>query len=265
MKEISIKSRDRGRDFFRPTTVEFIFNAKAGNTSTEVAHVLRQTRLKPPADVLDLACGVGTHLRALAARGFAVTGLDYSKGYLRAARIATKIAGLPVRFVHGDARNLKPHFEPNSFDLVLFLFNSFGCFDKRSDDVKVLRAVNRVLRPGCWLIINTLNEGGVLQRLKEPISRARYEPLPNVLLIDEALYNPDARKTTYRSTIAHFRDAEPRLFREDFRQNVYSHIELKELLRRAGFRVEKTWGVLAGGAFDPKKSWHQTIAARKCD
>ena len=45
--------------------------------------------------------------------------------------------------------------------------------------------------------------------------------------------------------------------------NVYSHRELKVLLKRAGFTIVTTWGVLAGGRFDPRTSWHQSIAARK--
>jgi hypothetical protein len=126
----------------------------------------------------------------------------------------------------------------------------------------MLRAVNRVLKPGGWFVINTLNEGGVRQRLKKPISMGR-EPIQNVLMIDEARYDRKARKTVCRWTIADLRGAKSAVVRLDFRQNVYSHTELKNLLRRAGFRVEKTWGVLAGGRFDPRKSWHQTIAARK--
>jgi ubiquinone/menaquinone biosynthesis C-methylase UbiE len=228
----------------------------------EVDQVLKRTRLKPPLAVLDLACGNGRHSRELAARRFVVTGLDYSEPYLKQARAAAKRDRLSIRFVHGDMRDLKPHFPADSFDLVVSLFNSFGYFDRRSDDLKMLRAVNRVLKPRGWFIINTLNEGGVRERLKKPISTGR-EPLLNVLMIDEARYDRKARKTVCRWTIADLRGAKSPVVRLDFRQNVYSHTQLKNLLRRAGFKVEKTWGVLAGGRFDPRKSWHQTIAARK--
>jgi hypothetical protein len=119
-----------------------------------------------------------------------------------------------------------------------------------------------VLRPAGWFVVNTLNEGGVLKRLCKPISAGR-EPLPNVFMIDEARYDRERRETLCRWTIADVRRGKGAVYRLDFRQNVYSHTELKNLLRRAGFYPEKTWGVLAGGRFDPRKSWHQTIAARK--
>jgi ubiquinone/menaquinone biosynthesis C-methylase UbiE len=50
------------------------------------------------------------------------------------------------------------------------LHNSFGYFDSRRDDFKMLKEVYRVLRPGGAFVINTLNGGGVAKRLKTPIS-----------------------------------------------------------------------------------------------
>src|SRR5215831_16688006 len=161
MEKIPIKSAPGWwRDGFRPMVDDLVFEEKPGSTSAEIAQVLGQTHLKLPGRVLDLACGHGFHSKALAAEGFTVTGLDYSKGYLRRARTVAKIAQQPVRFVHGNLRNLKPNFAANSFDLVLS-FNSFGCFEKRNDDFKMLRAVNRVVKHGGWFVIKTLNEGGV--------------------------------------------------------------------------------------------------------
>ena len=225
--------------------------------------MLRQIRLRAPGQVLDLGCGHGFHSQRFADLGFSVTGFDPSKDYVQRARKLAKIAKKTARFVHGEMRNHKRSFAPSSFDVVVSLENSFGLADRRSDDLKMLREANRVVKPGGWFVINALNERGVLHHLKQPVSTAYYEPLPNVFVINEAFYDRDARTAVHRCTMAHFKDGKARLFREDFRQNVYSHRELKDLLRRAGFRIEKTWGVLAGGRFDPRKSWYQTIAARK--
>lgn len=51
--------------------------------------------------------------------------------------------------------------------------------------------------------------------------------------------------------------------RRKFEQNVYTHSELKALLKTAGFRVKVVWGPLPGGKFETRKTWHQTILAEK--
>src|SRR5262249_22826315 len=152
-----------------------------------------------------------------AGRGFAVTGLDYSKPYLRIARQAAKAAGLPIPFVQGDMRDLKPHFAANSFDLVVSMYNSFGYFDRRADDLRMLREVNRVLRPGGWFVVNTLNKAGVIKRLSKPISTGR-EPVPNVFVIDAARYDRKAAQTVCRWTIADTRGPKPAISRLSFTQ-----------------------------------------------
>jgi SAM-dependent methyltransferase len=254
--------RDWWRGFFTPIVGEVIFVPKAGQTEIEVERVIRQSKAKTSLPVLDLACGVGRHSLIFAKRGFKVTGLDYSRPYLREARQIARRAGVAIRFVHGDMKNLKAHFAPNEFGLVVSLFNSFGYFGSRRDDVKMLKAVHRVLRPGGAFVLNTLNGDGVARRLKSPISSGR-EPLPNVFMIEVARY--DARKglTLNNWTIVDARRAKARIFRHSFRQNVYSHAELRKLLNAAGFTIEKTWGMLTGGRFAQSKSWHQTIVARK--
>lgn len=250
------------RHFFQPITAEVMFASRAEATEKEVAQVVRQTKAAPPLEVLDLACGTGRHSMALARRGFAVTGLDYSKTYLREARKAAKKARTPIRFVHGDMKTLEPLFAANAFGLVVSLYNSFGYFDSRRDDFRMLKAVYRVLKPGGWFVINTMNKAGVIRRLAKPVSRG-HEPLPNVFMIDEARYDRGPRQTVCRWTIVDARRSKAAISRLGFKQNVYSHAELKKLLRAAGFTIEKTWGVLSGGRFDPRTSWHQTIAARK--
>ena len=52
--------------------------------------------------VLEIACGTGRVAIPIARQGFAVTGLDVVPGMLERAR--SKAAGLPIRWIEGDAR-----------------------------------------------------------------------------------------------------------------------------------------------------------------
>jgi SAM-dependent methyltransferase len=239
-----------------------MFAPRAARSEAEVAQVIRQSRARAPLDVLDLACGVGRHSLIFAAQGFNVTGIDFSKPYLRDARKAARKARQSIRFVHGDIRHLRRHFAAGGFDLVVSMYNSFGYFRHRRDDLRVIEEVHRTLAPGGALVINTLNGEGVARRLEKPISIG-HEPLPDVFMIDAARYDVGKKETNARWTIVDTRRARAKVIRHSFRQNVYSHAALKRLLRAAGFEIERTWGLLEGGRFDRRTSWSQTIVARK--
>jgi ubiquinone/menaquinone biosynthesis C-methylase UbiE len=238
------------RHFFQPITAEVMFVPKAEQTELEVEQVLRQSKAKPPLQVLDLACGVGRHSLSFAGRGFKVTGLDYSKAFLREARQAARKSGQDIRFVHGNMKDLRPHFAANQFDLVLSLYNSFGYFGARRDDFAMIKSVHRVLRPGGAFVLNTLNRHAVAKRLRTPISMGR-EPLPNVFMIDASQYDPRNKRTMSKWTIVDARRARVRIFRQSFGQNVYSPAELRKLLRAAGSGSRRHGGCCLVGDATP--------------
>lgn len=250
------------RDFFEPIVGEVLFATKTAQAEAEVRQIVRRARAEPPAKVLDLACGTGRHSRVFAARGFEVTGLDYSPAFLRDARLAVRAAGQHVRFVRGDMKRLNSYFAANEFDLVVSLFHSFGYFPTRRDDLKVLQAVHDVLKPGGAFVLNTLNGTTLAERLRRPISFG-YEPLPNLFVIDAPQYDAAKKRMSETWTIIDARAKTARISRRSFRQNIYSHAELRRLLSAAGFTVETAWGRLAGGAFKRRESWEQTILARR--
>lgn len=97
--------------------------------------------------VLDVACGAGRHANPLARAGFEVTGLDWSSGYLEAARRG------PARYVRGDMRRLPFSGE---FDAALCLWTSFGYFDRLADDRRALRSMRRALKPGGLLLLEVV-------------------------------------------------------------------------------------------------------------
>ena len=79
---------------------------------------------KTPRAVLDLACGTGTVSRLLAARGYALTGVDLSDGMIAVARLRAAEAGLPIPFHRQDAASFDLGDAP--FDAVVCLFDSLN-------------------------------------------------------------------------------------------------------------------------------------------
>ena len=76
------------------------------SSEAEAEFVIRALALKPGDRVLDLCCGTGRHAVPLARAGLEVTGLDMSEEYLELARSAAREAGVKVRFVQGDMREI---------------------------------------------------------------------------------------------------------------------------------------------------------------
>lgn len=108
--------------------------------------LVRQARIAPGADVLDLGCGTGTLTLLVkemqpAAR---VTGLDIDPEILAIARAKIAAAGVDVRLVEGSAT--APPLPPASFDRVLttLMLHHLTTPQKR----EALAAVRRLLRPG---------------------------------------------------------------------------------------------------------------------
>ena len=137
-------------------------------TRQEVDLLLEISQLDPEAKILDLACGQGRHSLEFSRRGYKnVEGLDRSHYLIQRAKTTSKKEGLLVRFREGDARKI-PH-QPDTFDLVTILGNSFGYFENPHDDERVLKEIIRVLKPGARLLVD-VTDGAFMAANYQPRS-----------------------------------------------------------------------------------------------
>ena len=128
-------------------------------TERETAFAVRALGLQEGARVLDLACGHGRHVIALAQRGMVVTGQDLNEDYLRRAREDAAREGVEIETVHGDMRDIP---FTDEFDAVINMFTAFGYFDSEDEDMRVLQAVVNALKTGGKLLLDTINREWVL-------------------------------------------------------------------------------------------------------
>lgn len=135
-------------------------------TRREVDAVSELLPLRREEAILDLCGGQGRHSRELARRGFSkCTVFDYSHVLLEHGRQAAEAAGLPVAFVQGDATDTR--LPAQSYEHVLVLGNSLGYLPESVDDLRIVREIRRILKPGGGLLIDVTDGDAV---------RAKFSP-----------------------------------------------------------------------------------------
>jgi SAM-dependent methyltransferase len=133
-------------------------------TREEALALMEILGIRRGAAILDVGCGWGRHAIELAALGFQVTGYDLSRRLLEEAESGAATAGVEVRWVLGDMRDLP--FE-KAFDAALSLFSSLGYFDEDEDDLRVLLGIHRALRPGGVLVLDTMHRDLIAREFVE--------------------------------------------------------------------------------------------------
>ena len=156
------------------------------NSEAEAEFVIRALDLKPGDRVLDLCCGTGRHAVPLARAGLKVTGLDMSEEYLAHGRAAAHEAGVEVRFVQGDMREIPFSGE---FDAVVNMFTAFGYFESESDDQRVIDGAAAALRSGGRLLLDLLNRDWVVANYARSETR---EGLDGTIYAEKRTFDPVA-------------------------------------------------------------------------
>jgi len=208
-------------------------------TRDEVTNIISLLKISPGAAVLDLCCGPGRHSLELARRGFSIIGVDRTQPYLEKARKQAEVEGLKVEFIQEDMRNF---CKPNTFDVALNLFTSFGYFKDIKDDKQVITNVYRSLKSKGVFLIDIMGKE-VLARIF--CERDWYE-VDNIIVLEERkvcrnwswienrwILIKDGKKEEYK--ISH---------------RLYSAVELTALLNECGFNHIDVNGDLTGEQYD---------------
>ena len=212
--------------FFEGPVVSMWLQAIGAEHSIEEAGRLeRMLAIAPGAEVLDVPCGGGRIALALAARGYRMTGVDWSSEFLGHARAAD--AAGEVTWERRDMRDLP---WPERFDGALCVGNSFGYLDD-GGNLAFLRAVRAALKPGARFVLDTPM---VLENLLAHLHDRPWWKVGDVHLLVENRYDERTSRLEIEYTLISGGDVQVR--RGSHR--AYSYRELVELIGAAGFEVE---------------------------
>jgi SAM-dependent methyltransferase len=201
---------------------------------TAMAHLdLYKRNTADPAGprVLDLCCGFGRIALELSRRGFSVTGVDITEPYLNAGRDDAAYEKLDIEFIQQDVRSFK---RPNTFDLAINLYISFGYFDDQKDDLLFVKNARESLKDSGTFIIETLGKEIAVRDFVEAewFERAGYTVLTE--------YTPTDSWAGIKNRWILIKEGER--IEKTFTQRLYSAVELRRLLFDAGFRAVDIYG-----------------------
>ena len=208
----------------------------AGRAQAEALDRLLCRWHRGPADIADVACGIGTQLIGLAGLGHRMLGSDISARAVQRARRECAAAGVDAGLLVADMRELP--LGDACADAVICADNALPHLLAESDVLAALAQMNRVLRPGGTLIITTRDYDSILA--DPPAST-----LPQVLgtggerVISFQLWA--WRKGTDIYDLEHFQvheqaDHAPTIERRSATYRAYTRAALSELASAAGLQ-----------------------------
>ncbi|MBW2734119.1 MAG: class I SAM-dependent methyltransferase [Deltaproteobacteria bacterium] len=229
-----------------------LFDAeRLGAAEAECEAIIDLTHLQAKADVLDLAAGVGRHAVPFAQRGHQVTAVDRTTHYLDKAKARAKSAGVSLELVAEDMR----HFSrPQSYDLALNLYTSFGFFSDEQDNLRVAENLYHSLRPDGYAVLEMTSKEILARDWRE---RDWRESAEGALILEERKVKDHFSRASCRWLMV----TKSGCRREYcFEHRLYSASELVALLTQAGFGEVKIYGDLEGAPFDQEASRMVAVA-----
>jgi SAM-dependent methyltransferase len=214
----------------------------------QVDGVVQLLGLREGARVIDLCCGPGRHAMALAARGLRVTAVDLNEAYLD--QLHARNADIEI--VHADMRAF---VREGAFDGAINLFSSFGYFDDREENMRVLRNVASSLRPGGGFVLDVMGKEVLARKFTE---RAFHEHEDGSFLLERRTLLDGWKRV--RADWILLEGDERHEF--SFTTWVYAGSELERMLIEAGFDRVALHGWYDGSDYDHEARRLVAVAIR---
>lgn len=218
-------------DFFDRHAPTYLQNPFTQNTQVEVPFLIEVMELQPGMRLLDVGCGAGRHAVEFAARGYRVTGVDFSPGMLREARALAERRGVTVDWIHADATTWTP---PESYDAAICLCEGgLGLIGRDEDpvqhDLGILRTLASALPAGAPFAITALNGYSLIRRMTDDhVQNGVFNPITMVAQYVDQFDLPDGPEDVA------------------IRERLFIPPEMVAMLYHAGLVVEHVYGGTAG-------------------
>ena len=226
-------------DEFWHTAILPMLRERLAKGSEDVTAIVELLGLAPPATVLDLACGIGRHSLELARRGFEVTSVDRTQGFLDEARQLFEAEGLHAELIREDMRRFR---RPGAYDLAVNLLTSFAYFEDPEDDRRIVQNVHDSLKGDGVFVLDMMGK----ENLARIFTPRDWEEKDGEIRLYERRVTKSWSWIDNRWIV--IRDGEKREFTLGHR--LYSASELARLFEDCGFASVDVYGSLKGAPYD---------------
>lgn len=238
------------------------FDAHNVNERTEtnnalIARLLKEQKVK---SVLDMTCGTGSQVFYLSARGYEVTGSDFSPALIDIAQDKARKTNSNISFVKGDIRNIKI----GKFDAVITIFNAIGHLTKMDFGIALKNIYDNLNDNGIY-IFDIFNLQAITDEIIHGFSM-KIETVVNGVTIHNTQHSDIDRKNGL--IISHdqytlFENGHGSEVRSNsFSLQIYTAAELKTILNDNNFEIMSQYD-MDGNIFIADKSINILTVARK--
>ena len=212
-----------------------------------INNLINNLQLNLESRILDLACGKGRHSIFLNKKGFKTMGVDLSPNSIS---WANKFHNDNLRF---EVRDMRESFCESEFDAIFNLFTSFGYFESKTENLKVLKAIETMLKDKGVFVIDFMNANKVIRNL---VSEETQSIDSINFRLKRAYKNGYLVKTidfTDKENDFHFTEKVQALYLEDF----------QSLISQTNLKIDSIFGDYDLNPFDKGISDRLIIVGRK--
>jgi ubiquinone/menaquinone biosynthesis C-methylase UbiE len=227
-----------------------------------VNQCIRRFGEKPVKNILELACGTGSHALELEKFGYKITATDYSEDMLNSARKKAESRSSSIVFEKQDMRNLEKPEVP--FDVVICLFDSIGYVITNDALNQVFQGVYRQLREKGLFVFEFWHAAAMLRKYDPLRVRKWYSLNGEICRISETTLDIIRQVSKVKYSIFELNNAGTYSRIEEIQENRYFLIqEMNMWLKQNNFELVKIFAGFEEDETITEDTWHILVVARR--
>jgi len=201
--------------------------------------------------LLDLCCGPGRHSTIFAEKGFSVTAVDLIDYHLAEAAKNAADHDVRIDFVKADALD---YVREDFYDYIINLYTSFGYFESEEENQRMLNNICDSLKAGGFFVMEIMTKEIFARLFNE---REFYDFNDGIYTVRREIID-DWEKVSNHWKIV--KDCNIHEF--DIVYYLYSAVELKRMLQKAGFSGIECYGTFYGDPYDQNAAQLIVVATK---